>query len=120
MELIMSAKGELWKSHRGTLLERLAQLTDRNTAMSQHLRGEDGRHDSDFGDRANFTSNDEVLEGLEDVGLAEITLIRAAVQRIELGTYDECVACGGSIGAGRLSALPHARMCIACAAAAQR
>ena len=41
--------------------------------------------------------------------LAEID---AALRRIDEGTYGTCEFCGEPIGAGRLRALPWARLCI--------
>lgn len=96
---------------RTVLLERLGTLTGRGDAIARHLRGEDGRRDADFGDIANFTAADEVLEGLEEAALAEIRQIRTALQRIEVGTYGTCVVGGEEIPAGRLRALPATPFC---------
>jgi len=40
--------------------------------------------------------------------------VRSALTRIEEGVYGTCVACGGSIDAGRLEAKPEAAFCIEC------
>ncbi len=40
--------------------------------------------------------------------------IRAALGRIEDGSYGACFACGREISRGRLTALPWASCCIAC------
>ncbi|HUV29583.1 MAG TPA: TraR/DksA C4-type zinc finger protein [Acidobacteriota bacterium] len=40
--------------------------------------------------------------------------IDEALQRIKDGTYGKCESCGKQIGADRLKAVPHARMCIEC------
>lgn len=37
-----------------------------------------------------------------------------ALRRLDEGLYGVCDECGGSIGEGRLKALPFARRCIAC------
>ncbi len=116
----MSTSIARWETQRALLEQRLVLLIGRERAVSKHLRGEDGRHDSDFGDRANFTSNDEVLEGLEEVALAEIRLVRAALDRIDKGVYDECATCGDNIAEARVKVVPHTRMCIECAADAHR
>lgn len=98
------------------LRERLNALVNREEALSRHLRGQDGRLEADFGDIANFTGNDEVLEGLEDAALAELRHIRAALERVEAGTYGTCISCGQDIAPRRLEALPHAAKCVSCAA----
>lgn len=96
---------------RSALLERLRTLVGREGAIARHLRGEDGRLDADFGDIANFTAADEVLEGLEDAALEEIEQIRAALHRLELGTYGVCVVGGEAIPEARLRALPATAFC---------
>ena len=45
---------------------------------------------------------------------AELDQIEAALQRIEAGTYGQCVDCGVSIPVARLHAAPEAARCIAC------
>ena len=45
---------------------------------------------------------------------AQAHLLRAAVHRIAAGTYGVCAGCRGQIGMVRLTALPHARLCIPC------
>ena len=41
--------------------------------------------------------------------------LRAAMQRLEQGTYGLCERCGQPIHPDRLAALPGTRLCIACA-----
>lgn len=45
---------------------------------------------------------------------AELEQIDEALQRIETGTYGQCIACGSDIPAARLHAAPEAARCIAC------
>ena len=40
--------------------------------------------------------------------------IDEALRRIKDGTFGKCVECGNDIKAARLTAVPHARMCIDC------
>jgi DnaK suppressor protein len=100
---------------RGALVARLQQLIGREEKIASHLQGKDGRLEADFGDIANFVASDEVLEGLEDAALAEISQIRAAIGRMETGTYGLCAGCGEGIPLPRLRAVPAATRCIACA-----
>jgi DnaK suppressor protein len=46
--------------------------------------------------------------------------IRAALARIDAGTFGECEECGRQIATERLEALPYARHCIACARQLER
>ena len=48
----------------------------------------------DWEEEAQEAEMDEVLEGLGQAGTTEIQAIRAALQRIEKGTYGDCVRCG--------------------------
>jgi DnaK suppressor protein len=43
-----------------------------------------------------------------------ITEIDRALAKLELGTYGICEQCGRLIPQARLSALPHAALCVAC------
>jgi DnaK suppressor protein len=45
----------------------------------------------------------------------ELSETRAALLRMERGTYGRCDVCGGAIGRQRLLALPVARYCLECA-----
>jgi DnaK suppressor protein len=40
--------------------------------------------------------------------------VRAALVRVEAGTYGQCSRCGADIPTGRLEAMPTATMCITC------
>ena len=46
----------------------------------------------------------------------ELSEVNEALQRIDVGTFGSCEACGGSIGRQRLLALPEARLCNSCVA----
>ena len=50
---------------------------------------------------------------------AELAAVNAALQRIERGTYGQCIECGESIAEARLKATPDASRCIACQQAAE-
>jgi DnaK suppressor protein len=66
-------------------------------------------------DRATEIEGDEVLGALEGSAVGEIDDIRAALKRIEDGTYGVCSRCGEDIDERRLQALPYATECIQCA-----
>ena len=97
------------------LTERLQRLTTRGEKLAHHLRGEDGRLEADAADRAAIVEQDEVLEGLDEAGRAEIAQIRGALARLDTDDWASCARCGGPIGEGRLRALPFATSCVGCA-----
>lgn len=99
--------------HFKSVLEaRLAELETRLRKIEASL---DETPDADAAERVTERENDEVLEGLGVNGLAEIRMIRAALERVEQGVYGECVECGEEIDARRLELVPHAALCTACA-----
>ena len=94
------------------LEERLRVLGARVDEIEDDLREP---ADPDFAEQATEAEGDEVLESLESSALLEIAQIRAALGRIEDGTYGECATCGEPIGEKRLEAIPYAAQCISCA-----
>ena len=50
----------------------------------------------------------------------ELTRLRAALARLDEGSYGECVVCGEDIAPGRLEHDPGATVCIDCARNAER
>ena len=99
-------------SVRSELEQRLAKLTTRVDKIERDLRR---NLEADWSEQAQRAENDEVLESLDDHGIDEIHQIRAALKRMEDGTYGDCARCEEPIGAGRLNALPYATTCIRCA-----
>lgn len=95
------------------LTARLAELAGRSEEIEADLRG---ALDADFSEQAVDLADDEALEGVDDVLHAEAAQIRAALARIENGTYGTCANCGDTIPAERLEAQPVATRCIKCAA----
>ena len=94
------------------LTARLEELGVRLEDIEHDL---DQPHSRDWEEMAVEREGEEVLERLGESGLAEIARIRAALARIEAGTYGECQSCGGEISAARLDAQPDAALCIECA-----
>lgn len=95
-----------------SLSSRLSELTSRAEAMEDELRNP---LDADSSEQAVDLADDEALAGVDEVIRQEIFEIRAALLRIENGSYGTCSTCGGSIGHARLNALPTATRCINCA-----
>lgn len=94
------------------LEQRLRELAQRSNAIEDDLRGP---LEADSAEQAINLSDDEALAGIDDVLHREIAETRAALLRIEQGTYGTCARCGEAIGEKRLEALPTATRCIACA-----
>jgi len=97
---------------RQSLEEKLSVLTARLTRIESHRR-DPGSKDSQ--ERATESENEEVLERLDESERLEVDAIRAALLRIEKGTYGTCSSCAREIVAKRLEALPYTTVCVSCA-----
>jgi RNA polymerase-binding transcription factor DksA len=97
---------------REILTARLAELGSRLHDLDTEL---DSRRSADWEDLATEREDDEVLERLGQSGEAETRQIRAALARLDDGTFGTCLRCGDPVGVARLLAVPHATLCAACA-----
>jgi RNA polymerase-binding transcription factor DksA len=93
---------------RALLLSELEQRTTQATESRATAAGLVGQGDSDSLLERELA---ESAAKLADEAAAEI---RAALDRIELGTYGRCQRCQGAIAPERLEAIPHARLCVTC------
>ena len=71
--------------------------------------------DDDWSEHAVEAENDEVLEKVGNMAVDEIRKIKAALSKIDAGTYGICESCDKKIAPKRLVALPYATTCIDCA-----
>lgn len=86
------------------LRERLAELEVRLHRIEDHL---DQPPDQDREDNAIESEMDQVLEGLEHAGNAEIQAIYAALAPVKGSIYGVWPRCGDDISEERLDVLPH-------------
>src|SRR3546814_15790323 len=63
--------------------------------------------------------DDAALEGEAALIDHQIASVSRALERIEKGTYGECVRCGGATAAARHDVRPEAALCIECASSEQ-
>src|SRR4051794_17981754 len=71
-----------------------------------------GTSDNHLAETATATVDREIDYSLEENSEEMLEEIEAALGRIDDGTYGTCEACGKSIGAERLEAIPWTRFCI--------
>ncbi|HEV2279926.1 MAG TPA: TraR/DksA C4-type zinc finger protein [Acidobacteriaceae bacterium] len=69
----------------------------------------------DVADQAVFSYQKEMLFSQGTEGHSQLTLVRLALERLDDGTFGECLHCGSVIGEKRLDALPWTPYCIECA-----
>ena len=94
-----------------------AQLADLEDRLSRIERDLAETPDADSSERAVQMEDDEALEGQAAVISNQIASVRRALERIDDGSYGECVRCGNDTAPGRLEARPEAALCIECASA---
>jgi RNA polymerase-binding transcription factor len=104
---------------RQQLLHRLAHIEGRLDKVEQDRRRGTNTLDPDWEEQATVRQNDEVLDELAEEERLLAIAIRAALQRMEDGSYGRCVTCGEPIAPRRLAALPYATQCIACVTRAE-
>lgn len=113
-----SDRGSLGLRFRPVLAQREAQLRALLRASLVASSEPDGGQDgvSDFKDMAAEQSMELVDEVQADHAAVELKQVLAALERIEEGSYGECLDCGEPIDERRLSAMPAAAFCTACQA----
>ncbi len=70
---------------------------------------------SDQADDADAVENAERMNAITRNSQVLLSQVNAALTRIADGTYGTCTRCGLKINAARLTAMPEAAMCAACA-----
>lgn len=99
-------------TRKAQLIRRLEELGVRLEAIGEEL---DSHQNRDWEELATEREGDEVLEATGNAGKVEIAQIRAALKRIDDGTYGECARCGERISEARLDVLPWTPLCRRCA-----
>jgi DnaK suppressor protein len=106
--------------YKQALLEKKGRVTKAIEYMHQENPGslEDetgeivGSSDNHLAETATATVDREIDYSLEENSEEMLEEIDAALKRIEDGTYGVCEACGETIPADRLDAIPWTRFCI--------
>ena len=105
---------------RSQLENRLLQLEQRLGKIERNRRRETNALDPDWAEQAAVRQNDQILDSLHEEETIQIAAIRAALKRMDEGTYGICLTCDKPIAAKRLAALPYTVQCIGCAEKAER
>lgn len=99
-------------SARARLEEKLAELRSRQANIERDLSEP---LNADSSEQAVEVEDDLALEGQAALVTREMASIRRALERIEKGSYGECVRCGSDIAPARLEVRPESALCIDCA-----
>lgn len=101
-----------FQHYRQLLEQRLAALDQRLHHIEDDL---DQPHSRDWDDQAIEREGDEMLESMGSQGLVEVAQIKAALARMDAGTFGLCQGCDEPISEARLAVLPHTPWCKDCA-----
>lgn len=101
-------------------LEAMLADLDRSIAVLKGERpGDDaqaGHYDRDPADAGADLSDADRMRAMLEVAERQRAEVRAALERIEHGTYGRCVDCGKPVPEARLEARPEAACCVTCQA----
>jgi DnaK suppressor protein len=101
----------------GLLQAEKAELHAQLNELGFGSRGDTGlNYDSNFADSSQVTAERGEAERLATELREALGEVDAALERLQVGSYGTCEACGKPIGEARLEAMPAARFCIVCAA----
>lgn len=99
------------------LQKRRAELNRRRAAAERGVSEvREGRTDPEYEEGAQADHVEYTLETISDSHQRELAQIDAALERIDAGSYGECIECGGEIPIERLEVLPYAVLDAECAA----
>jgi RNA polymerase-binding protein DksA len=102
------------ETYRQRLLYQQEQIVKRIFEIEEDLHHLESERQIEYMDRAQEEVPEEVLTRLDEQGRREVEEIRAALTRLETGTYGRCERCGEAISVTRLDVLPMARYCLHC------
>jgi DnaK suppressor protein len=100
--------------YRKELSAQLTSLLVHGGEMVHDMVARDDGLVPDPNDRATAEADRIQVLRMRDRDRKLIPKIRAALQRIDEGTFGTCESCGGRISAARLKARPMATLCIGC------
>jgi DnaK suppressor protein len=94
------------------LLAKQRELEDEIARLKIGAQSNEADEVRDYTDTAE--TDEETSDALDEATVLTRTLedVRAALQRIEEGTYGKCVACGKPIEPARLAAVPWTLYCL--------
>jgi RNA polymerase-binding transcription factor DksA len=91
---------------------------DLSFLFKEKIRGNEGLT-PELNNQSIIIQNDEVIDDLDKIKLAELKDVDHALFRIKSGLYDICEVCSEKIDAKRLLALPYTSKCLSCCDAAR-
>jgi DnaK suppressor protein len=102
------------RRHEEKLLQQQALLERSMLTAVEQGRQTGADETQDVADQAVSSYQKELLFTQGTNGHSQLSLVRLALERIDEGSYGECLQCGTTIGEKRLDALPWTPYCIEC------
>ena len=108
------------------LLQFKSSLREQAVALRESIHGAETEirgivdANADAVDLSICSATKEALAAQRAQNIGNLRLIELALERIQNGTFGECVACGDAIGLKRLQAIPSATRCIECQQSLER
>ena len=99
---------------RQSLIARRRQLLRRTRQALQEKRILLEAREPDWEDQAGNETAARFLGRMPDGELGQLEQVQNALDRIDVGTYGTCLACGARISSARLAAVPEAERCTGC------
>jgi RNA polymerase-binding transcription factor DksA len=108
------AEESLEATARRMLLERWRSLAARMESATQESRALRELRETDWEDQAASVATAERLDRLVDNERLQLALVKAALDRLDDGTWGWCMVCGQPIKEARLRSVPEATRCSRC------
>jgi DnaK suppressor protein len=110
----LASTSQTTRRYEEKLLEQQRQLERATLTAVEQGRETSADDTQDVADQAVISYQKELLFRQGTNGHQQLRLVRQALNRIQDGSYGECVQCGVEIGPKRLEALPWTPNCIDC------
>lgn len=104
----------MYKKIKSALEKREREILSRIQKIDSDKKRSKGPLSADSEEQVVELENNEVLDEIDEITRRELDDIRAALAKIEDGSYGTCAACKEPIPEKRLEALPNAIRCIKC------
>ena len=107
-------KTKIYKAIFNALIEQRNEILESIGSDASVLNQLQQNQSGDVVDFASGSSSGEMSSQLAEVETRELKNIKAAIKRINDGSYGVCEGCNQDISADRLQAIPHTLHCISC------
>jgi len=102
-----------------TLETRISELNHTLAAAEREAREGEDKH-ADLADQAASEYERQSLVHKAAAARQMLKNLTQALERMQQGTFGECIECGGDMEVKRLEAIPWARYCVKCQEARER